>query len=146
MNAGRDIRADCLVPGAAQGEVTLLQAPLSLWGGFDLASGTVADVNHPDFGAAIAGRVLVMPGGRGSSSSSSVLLESARLGVNPLAIVLGERDPILAVGALVAADLYGVSIPVVRIARKGFERLGGAGAVRIDAQPGNVLVEPLSLE
>jgi predicted aconitase with swiveling domain len=121
----------------------LLSKPLSLWGGFDPEKGTVVDVNHPDFGVVLSGRVLVMPGGRGSSSSSSVLLESARLGRNPAAIVLGERDPILAVGALVAADLYGVSIPIIRVPPGTLAAFGEAGSVRIVAEAGNVSVEPL---
>ena len=143
MNRMPSIHADCLAPGEAEGRVSLLSKPLSLWGGFDPGKGTLVDVNHPDFGAVLSGRILVMPGGRGSSSSSSVLLESARLGRNPAAIVLAERDPILAVGALVAADLYGVSIPIIRVPPGTLSAFGEAGSVRIVAEAGNVSVEPL---
>ena len=76
---------------------------------------TVPGWVHPQYGSMIAGNILVMPGGRGSSSSSSILLESARLAVNPRAIVMTEKDPIIVIGALVAADLYQVEIPVVLI-------------------------------
>ncbi len=54
-----------------------------------------------------------MPGGRGSSSSSSVLAETIRRGSGPAAIVLGTADPILTVGALVADFLYGIRCPIV---------------------------------
>lgn len=54
-----------------------------------------------------------MPSGRGSSSSSSVLAEGIRAGTAPMAIVLLEPDPILALGAIVARELYGRTIPVV---------------------------------
>jgi predicted aconitase with swiveling domain len=54
-----------------------------------------------------------MPSGRGSSSSSSVLAEAIRCGTGPAGIVLAEPDPILVVGALVAARLYGLACPVV---------------------------------
>jgi hypothetical protein len=54
-----------------------------------------------------------MPSGRGSSSSSSVLAESIRAGTAPAAIVLGEADPILALAAIVARELYGKTTPVV---------------------------------
>jgi predicted aconitase with swiveling domain len=103
------------VPGDARGIVTVLTEPLSLWGGFDPETGRVTDAHHPQHGAVLSGRILVMPGGRGSSSSSSVLLEAARRGSHPLAILLDRDDPILVVGALVAADLYGVTLPVVRL-------------------------------
>ena len=142
MTGGSAIIARCMVPGVARGTVSRLSRPLSLWGGVDLESGRVCDVNHPEHGQEIAGHVLAMPGGRGSSSSSSVLLESARLGVHPLAIVLAERDPILAVGALVAEDLYGVCIPVVCIRPQDFGRLPRMGDLRVVARPGNSSVEP----
>ncbi len=54
-----------------------------------------------------------MPAARGSSSSASVLAEAVRAGTAPAGIVLGESDLILAIGAAVAAELYGVEIPIV---------------------------------
>ena len=68
---------------------------------------------HPQRGASLTGRVLVMAEGRGSSSSSSVLAEAARAGVAPAAILLGTPDLILAVGAAVADELYRVQIPIL---------------------------------
>jgi predicted aconitase with swiveling domain len=105
-----------LVPGEARGEVLRLDEPLSFWGGIDPVTGDVIDPRHPQRGENVAGRVLVMPGGRGSSSSSSVLAEAIRARVAPAAIVLIEADPILALGAIVARELYGVAIPVVLVA------------------------------
>ncbi len=69
-----------LSPGIATGEVLLLDEPLSLWGGLDPATGRLIDVHHPQVGAALAGRVVAMPAGRGSSSSSYVLAEAAGRG------------------------------------------------------------------
>jgi predicted aconitase with swiveling domain len=137
------LHGEFLAPGAAEGQVNLLSEPLSLWGGFDLENGQVSDVNHPQHGTPISGRVLVMPGGRGSSSSSSILLESARLGTHPLAIIIAERDPILVVGALVAADLYGVKIPVVRLPRENLREFKDMKAVRIIAEAGNARITPI---
>ena len=102
-----------LVPGEARGPALILSEPLSFWGGLDPATGAIVDVHHPQRGVVVTGTVLVMPGGRGSSSSSSVLAESIRAGTAPAAIVLTESDPIIALGALVARELYGTSIPVV---------------------------------
>jgi len=90
----------------------VLDEPLSLWGGVDPATGKIVDVHHPQRGTSIAGRVVVMPVGRGSSSSASVLAEMARLGTAPAGFVLGEPDLILAIGAEVARELYGVDVPI----------------------------------
>lgn len=102
-----------LVPGEARGPALVLSEALSFWGGLDPATGAIIDVHHPQRGAVVTGTVLVMPGGRGSSSSSSVLAEAIRAGTAPAAIILTELDPIIALGALVARELYGVSIPIV---------------------------------
>ena len=107
------LRGTLLVPGRVTGPVLALGEPLSLWGGVDPATGTIVEPRHPDHGRSVAGRVLVMPAARGSSSSSSILAELLRGGVGPLAILLGERDEILVVGAVVAHELYGASCPVL---------------------------------
>lgn len=99
--------------GRAEAPALLLAEPLSFWGGIDVESGTVIDRSHPDLGARVTGTVLVMPGARGSSSSSAVLAECLRLGTGPAAIVLAIPDPILTVGAIVAQRLYGVACPIV---------------------------------
>lgn len=91
----------------------VLDEPLSLWGGMDPATGEIIDANHPQRGASVRGRALVMASGRGSSSSSSVLAEAVRAGTAPAAILLGEPDLILSIGAAVAEELYGVVVPVV---------------------------------
>ena len=108
-------RARVLFDGQAQGTALVLDEPLSLWGGLDPETGLVIDAHHPQRGANLTGRIVVMPSGRGSSSSSSVLAEALRTGHAPAAILLGEPEMILAVGAAVAAELYGKRIPVLAL-------------------------------
>lgn len=102
-----------LAPGVASGEVLVLDEPLSFWGGLDPVTGLLIDVHHPQAGASLTGRVLVMPSGRGSSSSSYVFAEAIRAGTAPAAVVLAEPDPILALGSIVASELYDIDVPVV---------------------------------
>lgn len=102
-----------LVDGEATGEILVLQRPLSFWGGYDPESGIITDIAHPQHGHSLTGRVVVMPHGRGSSSSSAVLAEALRLGTGPAAIVLGEPDQVVASGVVVARMLYGIECPVV---------------------------------
>ena len=111
--AVREFRGRPLVDGSAAGPLLRLDEPLSFWGGLDPASGRIIDRRHPQHGLAVTARVLLMPGGRGSSSSSTVLAEAIRLGTGPAAILLTTPDPIIAVGALVAVELYGRVCPVV---------------------------------
>jgi hypothetical protein len=106
-------RGQALFAGRAEAPALVLAEPLSFWGGIDVESGTIIDRSHRDLGTCVTGTVLVMSGGRGSSSSSAVLAECLRLGTGPAAIVLSIPDPILTVGAIVAQTLYGVSCPIV---------------------------------
>lgn len=101
--------------GPVEGVVLHLDEPLSFWGGLDAATGEVIDRHHPQSGQSVAGRVLVMHSGRGSSSGSSVLLEAVRCGTAPAAIVMVEPDAIVALGAIVADELYGWPLPVVLV-------------------------------
>ncbi len=107
------VRGQVLAGGEADGTAVVLHEPLSLWGGLDPASGELIDAHHPQRGVALAGRVLVMPASRGSSSSASVLAEAVRAGTAPAAILLAEPDLILAIGAEVARELYGRRVPIV---------------------------------
>jgi hypothetical protein len=117
-----------LVGGAASGEILHLDQPLSLWGGLDPSTGVIIDRSHPQAGQSITGRIVVMPHGRGSSSSSSVLAEALRLGTAPAGFVLGEPDTILVIGALVANRLYSTMCPIV----SGPTPVSRAGVWRID--------------
>lgn len=131
--------AKAYAPGEAEGPALVLAQELSFWGGVEVETGRIIDHSHPDLGRNVAGSILVMPCGRGSSSSSSVLAEAIRLGTGPLGIVLARPDPILTVASLVAQTLYGVRCPVVVCAIDGFasgDRLRisstGTGAAQVE--------------
>jgi uncharacterized protein len=130
-----EIRGRVLAPGAAEGPVVRLDEPLSLWGGMDPTTGTVIDRRHPQFGVSLTGCVLVMPSGRGSSSSSSILAESIRARTGPVAIVLGQSDPILALGSMVAGELYGETIPVMVLDEPAYQRITPGRAAMVRAGP-----------
>ena len=112
----------------------VLDEPLSMWGGLDPETGVIIDRRHPQCGAITKGRVLVMPVGRGSSSSSSVLAEAIRLGNAPLAVILAEPDDIVLLGALVAEELYGVVCPVAVAGADTYRSLRTGDVVEINPQ------------
>lgn len=122
-----------LLVGDAIGEVLVLDEPLSMWGGLDPDTGEIIDRRHPQAGTIVTGRVLVMPYGRGSSSSSSVLAEAIRLGTAPAAIVMREPDDIVLLGAIVAEELYGMVCPIVVISDDRHAGLRSGSRVRVDA-------------
>jgi predicted aconitase with swiveling domain len=133
--------ARTLAPGRGAGEAVVLVEPLSLWGGMDPATGELIDPHHPQAGIGLRARVVAMPGGRGSSSSSSVLAESIRTGTGPAAFVLLESDPILAVGSVVADELYGRGIPVVVAPPELYGAIEPGDRVSVTADPDGARVE-----
>lgn len=130
-----DVTVDgvALTAGFATGTPLVLAEPLSFWGGVNAASGEIVDTHHPQVGASIAGRVLILPNGRGSSSSSSVLAETIRNGTGPAAILLGATDPIIALGCLVAEELYGIRTPVVVLGPDAYRACAAAGELSVRA-------------
>lgn len=99
--------------GETEARAIVLSEPLSLWGGIEIETGTIINRSHPERGQSVAGRILVMHGARGSSSSSSVLAEAIRRGTAPAAILMSYPDPILTVGSIVARSLYDLRCPIV---------------------------------
>jgi predicted aconitase with swiveling domain len=130
---GTALQGRSLTVGRGRGVAVVLDEPLSLWGGMDPQTGRLIDRNHPQHGAELSGRVLVMPSGRGSSSSSTILAEAVRAGTTPAAIVLRDPDPILALGALVAVELYGRAIPVVTLGEAAYRAIWTGSDVEVEA-------------
>jgi predicted aconitase with swiveling domain len=134
--------ARSLVAGEARGPALVLDEPLSFWGGMDPETGRVIDVHHPQQGVTVTGRVLVMPSGRGSSSSSSVLVESIHAGTGPVAIVMREPDPIIALGAIVVRELFGTRFPVVMVDETTYRSIRNDVIMIVRADDAGAVVEP----
>lgn len=112
--------ARVMVAGHGHGKAMVLSESLSLWGGLDPRTGQIIDARHPALGQNVSGKVLLLPSGRGSSSASSILLESVRVGTAPAAIITAEPDGILTLGAIVSRTLYDKGPPVVVLAPKDY--------------------------
>jgi predicted aconitase with swiveling domain len=121
-----------LLGGRAEGVALVLDEPLSFWGGFDSETGLICDERHPQRGQSLAGRVVVMPSGRGSSSSSSVLAQALRQGTGPVALLLAEPDGIIVLGALVPRLLDGLPCPVIVVDRETYSRLRSGDRVAVE--------------
>ena len=135
----RKLTGRSLVAGSAEGIALVSKEPLSFWGGIDPRTGEVMDRRHELLGANVAGRVFVFPQGRGSSTSSATLLEIIRAGVAPAAIINLRVEPILALGAIIADELYHQTVPVVVLSEDAFYSIKEGDRVSI-APDGTVMV------
>jgi uncharacterized protein len=124
-------RARLLTSGKAEGPVLSLDEPLSFWGAFEPRTGVIIDVHHPQRGTCVKDTVLVMTETRGSGSAPGAIAEAIRLGTAPVAIILGEPDINLAIGAEVAAVLYGRHCVIACVTGEELEGLRKARRIRI---------------
>lgn len=124
-------RAQSILPGQATGQVLACNEPISFWGGVDPATGRVIDVHHPLAGQSIAGRILVMPGTRGSCTGSGVLLDMVLNGHAPAALVFAEPEDVVTLGAMIGAAMFARPLPVLRLTRDAFDTLAQADAATI---------------
>ncbi|MHC4352122.1 MAG: aconitase X swivel domain-containing protein [Planctomycetota bacterium] len=109
-----------IVTGSAEGTALVSAEPLSFWGGVSPRTGEVIDRRHELSGASVTGRIFVFPTGRGSSTSSAVLMQSIKAGVGPAAIINLSVDPILALGSIVSDELYHRNVPIVVLTQEDF--------------------------
>jgi uncharacterized protein len=117
------IQGTILNEGAAQGPVLALTEPVSFWGAYDPRSGKIVDAHHPQSGACLAGHILMLEETRGSGGTPGGIAEAIRLGTAPLGIILVTPDINLAIGAAVAAKLYGRACPVISVEREDYLQL-----------------------
>ncbi|MDF2956594.1 MAG: Mevalonate 5-phosphate dehydratase subunit 2 [Candidatus Alkanophagales archaeon MCA70_species_1] len=88
--------------GVATGEALVTSERISFLGGLDPKSGIVIDEEHPLYGECVRDKVLVFPGGKGSTVGSYVLYLMKKYGTAPAAMVNVRSDVIVAVGAIIA--------------------------------------------
>lgn len=122
-----------VVAGSAEGVAVVSTQPLSFWGGLDPRSGEIIDRRHECSGSIVSGKVFVFPRGKGSSTASAVLLESIKLGTAPAAIITANVDPILALGAIVAEELYHKIVPVIVVSQEDYDVISAGDHLTITA-------------
>ena len=126
------INGRTLVHGDAQGGVLFSNVGLSFWGGVDAATGRIIDSHHPLCGAVISGKVLAIPSSRGSCSGSGVLLELILNGHAPAALVFAEQEDILPLAVIIAEEVFGLSLPAVRLSPDDFKHLRSIAHLRVN--------------
>ena len=139
MHSGANtLTGRALHPGSSSGELLILDQPISFWGGVD-HHGVIIDVHHPQCGVSVAGKVLVMTSGRGSSSATAVLAELIRAKKAPAAMIFTECDIILVIGALVSAELYQIQMPMVELTEELYAKIPKTGSISVEADNENMV-------
>ncbi len=106
--------------GYAEGEALVSKEYLSFLGGVNKDTGVI-EAESDIKGECVAGRILIFPGGKGSTVGTYVLLNLKKRGVAPKAIINRKTESIIAVGTAIAR------IPLVDSVDDEFFRLVETG-------------------
>ncbi|MDX1521689.1 MAG: DUF126 domain-containing protein, partial [Anaerolineae bacterium] len=78
---------------------------------------------------------------RGSSSTTTILLEAVKAGTAPAAIVTTAPDSFFALASIVADEMYAAPIPLLVLSKADFSALASGQTATID-QDGGIELEP----
>ncbi len=89
--------------GVATGPALVSRQRISFLGAVDPKTGVIVDRSHDLYGQSISNRILIFPGGKGSTVGSYVIYQLKLHAKSPLAMVITNRvDTMVAVGAIIA--------------------------------------------
>jgi predicted aconitase with swiveling domain len=101
------IKGRSISKGSATGKALITRQKISFLGAVDPVTGIIVDKALDIYGESIADRILIFPGGKGSTVGSYVIYQLKKHGKSPLAMITRSAGTIVAVGAIIA------EIPVV---------------------------------
>ena len=130
------IKAKPVTKGVAEGEAIVTRMPISFTGGMDPDSGVIREPGHELEGRSVAGKILVFPTGKGSTTGSWQFYAAFKRGNAPIGIVNVKAEGVVAVSAIITG------IPMVHEPEDDpFQYIETGDLVKIDADKGFVEIE-----
>jgi hypothetical protein len=96
------IRGRSISKGIATGRALISKQKISFLGSVDPVTGIIVDKSLDIYGERITNRILIFPGGKGSTVGSYVLYQLKKHEKSPYAIINRRADTIVAVGVIIA--------------------------------------------
>ncbi len=129
-----EIKCHRVACGFASGPAMVTREAISFLGNVDARTGMVVDPAHELFGQCIAGKVLIFPGGKGSTVGSYVIYQLKKRGLAPAAMINIRSEPIVAVGAIISG------IPLVDRVSEEILQIESGRAVMVDADGERIVI------
>lgn len=130
-----------IVEGIGKGPAIVSEKPFGFFGGVNPKTGEIIDKWHELYGQSIKGKVFVYPEGRGSTVGAAIILELARTGCAPAAIINTNIEVITAAGGLMAKTFYDVDIPMVDgISKEDILSIKDGAMVEVDGTTGKIVI------
>ena len=128
-----------IVGGVVEGEALVSADPLVWSHGVEPSTGKIDDVRVALNGTRVTDKVLVYPYGKGSTSSSTWMLETFRCNNGPKAILNMETEGMIAIGSILAKKLYGSTAPIIDRFDKNIMEIAETGDwIKVDGDNGIV--------
>jgi len=130
------IKARPVTAGVVEGEAIVSQMPISFTGGMDPDTGTIREPGHDLEGRSVAGKILVFPTGKGSTTGSWQFYAAFKRGNAPKGIINVKAEGVVAVSAIIT------DTPMVHeLERDPLELIKTGDFVKINADEGFVEIE-----
>jgi len=130
-----------VLEGLAEGPALVSHEQIVWPHGVDPSRGVISDAKVELHGQSIAGQVFVYPFGKGSTSSSTWILETIRQSNAPSAVINHETELIITTGFFYGQLLYEAQIPVVDcLDQDPLEVISTGDWVTVDGYKGEVQV------
>jgi predicted aconitase with swiveling domain len=134
------INAKTVVPGIAEGEAIVSRTAISFTGGMDPETGIIREPGHELEGQNVAGKILVFPTGKGSTTGSWQFYAAFKRGHAPLGIINVKAEGVVAVSAIITET------PMVHeLEEDPFEYIKNGDFVKINADEGYVEIRKKDL-
>lgn len=130
------IHAKTVMSGVAEGEALVSQTAISFTGGMDPETGIIREPGHELEGQSVAGKILVFPAGKGSTTGSWQYYAAFKRGSAPKGIINRKAEGVVAISAIITGT------PMVHeLEQDPLAVIQTGDFVRIDADNGVVEVE-----
>ena len=130
------IKARSVTAGVVEGEAIVSQMPISFTGGMDPDTGMIREPGHDLEGRSVAGKILVFPTGKGSTTGSWQFYAAFKRGNAPRGIINVKAEGVVAVSAIIT------DTPMVHeLERDPLELIKTGDFVKINADEGFVEIE-----
>jgi predicted aconitase with swiveling domain len=130
------IKGKSVTGGTTEGDAIVTRMPISFTGGMDPNSGIIREPNHELEGQSVAGKILVFPAGKGSTTGSWQFYATFKRGNAPKGIINVKAEGVVAVSAIITGT------PMMhQLENDPLEYISTGDFVRINADEGYVEVE-----
>ena len=130
------IMGKSVTKGMTEGEAIVTRMPISFTGGMDPNSGIIREPDHELEGQSVAGKILVFPAGKGSTTGSWQFYATYKRGNAPKGIINVKTEGVVAVSAIITGT------PMMhQLEDNPLECISTGDFVRINADEGYVEVE-----